>query len=120
MLWQTWKLLNEGRLEEIVDPELVDYPTNEVLRFAKVALFCTQAASHQRPDMKQVVKMLSSEVKINDKLLSEPGLYKTRSSSMRSSDGCSETSSSRRKNDKQSATPCMTYVQHPTTQMLPR
>lgn len=120
LLEWTWKLLNEGRLEEIVDPELVDYPTNEVLRFAKVALFCTQAASHQRPDMKQVVKMLSTEVKINDKLLSEPGLYKTRSSSMRSSDGCSETSSSRRKYDKQFATPCMTYIQHPTTQMLPR
>ncbi|XP_073044507.1 cold-responsive protein kinase 1 isoform X4 [Primulina eburnea] len=120
LLEWTWKLLNEDRLEEIVDPDLVDYPKNEVLRFAKVALFCTQAASHQRPDMKQVVRMLSTEVKINDKLLSEPGLYKTRSSSTRSNDGCTETSSSRRKNGKQSATPCMTYIQHPTTQMLPR
>ncbi|XP_073289261.1 cold-responsive protein kinase 1 isoform X3 [Primulina huaijiensis] len=120
LLEWTWKLLNEGRLEEIVDPDLVDYPKNEVLRFTKVALFCTQAASHQRPDMKQVVQMLSTEVKINDKLLSEPGLYKTRSSSTRSNDGCTETSSSRRKNGKQYATPCMTDIQHPTTQMLPR
>ncbi|XP_073156619.1 cold-responsive protein kinase 1-like [Henckelia pumila] len=121
LLEWTWKLLSEGRLEEIVDPELVDYPKNEVLRFAKVALFCTQAASHQRPDMKQVVKMLSTEVKINDKLLSEPGLYKTGASSMGSCDGCSETSSSRRKKGKQSATPrTTTYIQQPTTQMLPR
>ncbi|KZV31404.1 serine/threonine-protein kinase [Dorcoceras hygrometricum] len=118
MLWQTWKLLNEGRLEEIVDPELVDYPKDEVIRFAKVALFCTQAASHQRPDMKQVVKMLSTEVRINDKLLSEPGLYKTRSSSMRSSDVGSETSSSRTKKGGQPST--MSYIQHHTTHVLPR
>ncbi|XAR50848.1 Non-specific serine/threonine protein kinase [Bertholletia excelsa] len=72
----TWKLKAESRLLEIVDHELIDYPEDEVLRFIKVALFCTQATSHRRPEMKQVVKMLTEEVILNEKLLTEPGIYR--------------------------------------------
>ncbi|KAK9291093.1 hypothetical protein L1049_009280 [Liquidambar formosana] len=72
----TWKLKEEEMLLEIVDPELSQYPEDEVLRFIKVALFCTQAASHQRPTMKQVVEMLSTEVSLNEKVLTEPGVYR--------------------------------------------
>ncbi|XP_020108723.1 putative serine/threonine-protein kinase [Ananas comosus] len=57
----TWKLREEERLLEIVDPEIVGYPQEQVLRFIKVALLCTQAPSHQRPSMTQVVDMLSGE-----------------------------------------------------------
>lgn len=46
------------------------------MRFITVALFCTQAAANQRPTMKQVVEMLSREVHLNEKLLTEPGVYK--------------------------------------------
>lgn len=83
---QTWKLKEEGRLLEIVDPEMAEYPKDEVIRYIKVALFCTQAAAHQRPDMKQVVKMLSEDVSLNDQLLTEPGVYRPHSS-RRSSGG---------------------------------
>lgn len=61
---------------EIVDPELAEYPEAEVLRFIKVALFCTQAGANLRPSMKQVVEMLSKEVHLNEKALTEPGVYR--------------------------------------------
>ncbi|KAK5787457.1 hypothetical protein PVK06_042111 [Gossypium arboreum] len=76
VVYRTWKLKEEDRLLDIVDPELSQYPEEEVLRFVKVALFCTQAVANQRPTMKQVVEMLSKEVNLNEKLLSEPGVYK--------------------------------------------
>lgn len=77
---QVWKLREEGRLLDIVDPELTAYPEDEVIRFIKVALFCTQAASNQRPGMKQVVEMLSKEVILNEKLLTEPGVHRAHTS----------------------------------------
>ncbi|KAI8556949.1 hypothetical protein RHMOL_Rhmol05G0296800 [Rhododendron molle] len=75
MSQMAWKLREEGRLLDIVDPELTEYPEDEVIRFIKVALFCTQAACNQRPGMKQVVEMLSKEVTLNEKLLTEPGVH---------------------------------------------
>ncbi|XP_058109153.1 cold-responsive protein kinase 1-like isoform X3 [Magnolia sinica] len=53
LLEWTWKMREEERLLDILDPELEEYPEEEVLRFIKVALFCTQAAAQQRPSMKQ-------------------------------------------------------------------
>ncbi|KAL5721087.1 non-specific serine/threonine protein kinase [Ranunculus cassubicifolius] len=67
LLEWTWKLRLEDRLLQIVDPELGEFPESEVLRFIKVALFCTQAASHHRPSMKKVVAMLSNEVELDVK-----------------------------------------------------
>lgn len=66
---QTWKLIEEDRLLEIVDQEMAEYPEAEVIGYIK--LFCTQAATPQRLDMKQVVKMLSKDVSLNDQLLTE-------------------------------------------------
>ncbi|CAN0927960.1 Cold-responsive protein kinase 1 [Linum grandiflorum] len=82
-----WKLQTEERLLELVDPELADYPDDEVLRFTKVALFCTQLAASQRPTMLQVVEMLSRNVHLNDKALTEPGVYRTRSTTSHRSGG---------------------------------
>lgn len=73
---QAWHLKSQERLLELVDPELTEYPAPEMLRFIKVALFCTQAASNQRPSMKQVLDMLSKEVILNEKLLTEAGVYR--------------------------------------------
>lgn len=73
LLEWTWQLREENRLLEIVDPRLEEYPKEEVLRFIKVALLCTQAASNFRPSMSQVVAMLSKEININENLLSRPG-----------------------------------------------
>lgn len=124
MFWQTWKLREEGRLLDIVDPELGEYPEKEVMRFIKVALFCTQAASHQRPDMKQVVVMLSKEVNLNEKLLTEPGVYRSRTSKTLVGGSSAESSSSGNKG-KQLVNPSVTSIHseiydQSETQMLPR
>lgn len=72
---QVWELYEEGKLLDIVDPRLGDYPQEEVLRYMKVALFCTQAAANRRPAMSQVIDMLTKNIKLNEKLLTAPGFY---------------------------------------------
>ncbi|KAL6645835.1 hypothetical protein ACP70R_017443 [Stipagrostis hirtigluma subsp. patula] len=72
----TWKLREEGRLLEIVDPDLEEYSEEQVLRFIKVALLCTQATSQQRPSMKQVVHMLCNKTEIDLQNLVPPGVLK--------------------------------------------
>ncbi|XP_060202308.1 putative serine/threonine-protein kinase [Lycium barbarum] len=118
-----WKLREEGRLLDIVDPELTEYPEAELLRFIKVALFCTQAAPTQRPKMKQVIEMLSKEVNLNEKLLTEPGVYRPHSSK-RSSYGSLQKSSSVGKKGVQPVNPFATSTKFDSfqsvTQMLPR
>ncbi|KDP24465.1 hypothetical protein JCGZ_25029 [Jatropha curcas] len=97
----TWKLWKEKRLLALVDPELVAYPEEEVMRFIKVALFCTQAAAHQRPTMKQVVEMISKKVNLNEKALTEPGVHRTNTSQHSVGGGSSDdTSSSQKKKGK--------------------
>uniref|UniRef100_N1QW06 Putative LRR receptor-like serine/threonine-protein kinase n=1 Tax=Aegilops tauschii TaxID=37682 RepID=N1QW06_AEGTA len=72
----TWKLREEGRLLEIVDPDVEEYPEEQVLRFIKVALLCTQATAQQRPSMKQVVHMLANETEIDLQNAVPPGVLK--------------------------------------------
>ncbi|KAL5991484.1 hypothetical protein ACLOJK_012393 [Asimina triloba] len=76
LLEWTWKLQEGGRLLEIVDPELEAYPEDEVLRFIKVALFCTQAVAQQRPSMRQVIEMLSDKITLSEKMLTKPGILR--------------------------------------------
>lgn len=126
MLLQTWKLRMEERLLDIVDPELTEYPNDEVTRFIKIALFCTQAAAKHRPSMKQVLEMLSKDVVLNDKALTEPGLYRARSSqrsagSKDAASGSSEEISSQQNKGKKAVHPPPTIDSSPSiTQMLPR
>ncbi|WCJ28076.1 Protein kinase superfamily protein [Euphorbia peplus] len=114
-----WNLKNEDRLLDLADPELTKYPEDEVMRFIKVALFCTQAAAQQRPNMKQVVEMLSKNVHLNEKALTEPGVYRTRipGGGGSSSDN---TSSSLKKKGKQLALASELDSSQIVTQMLPR
>ncbi|XP_008809404.1 cold-responsive protein kinase 1-like isoform X2 [Phoenix dactylifera] len=74
LLEWAWQLYEEGNLIELVDPNLKEYLEEEVLRYIKVALFCTQAATKQRPTMPQVVEMLSKQVRLNEKELTPPRL----------------------------------------------
>lgn len=74
LLEWTWKLYEEGRLVKLVDPTLKDYPEEEVLKFIKVALFCTQGAANRRPTMTQVLEMLSKRIRLDEKELMRPGL----------------------------------------------
>lgn len=117
----TWKLREEGRLLDLVDPELTKYPEDEVTRFIKVALFCTQAAPHQRPTMKQVVEMLSKQVHLNEKALTKPDVYKGHKSKHFGGGSLGETSSSQKNKDKQSVEPSSHVISSSSmTQMLPR
>ncbi|XP_077238717.1 putative serine/threonine-protein kinase isoform X2 [Tasmannia lanceolata] len=92
LLEWTWKLRQEDKLLEIVDPELVEYPEEEVLRFIKVALFCAQEASQQRPSMTQVVEMLTHGINLDEEMLTQPGLIKTKNRNSIYSGSTSQTS----------------------------
>ncbi|KAI3466649.1 hypothetical protein Pfo_023312 [Paulownia fortunei] len=70
-----WELYEEGKLLDLVDPELEEFPKDEVLRYMKVALFCTQANAGRRPLMSQVIEMLSKNVRLNEKELTAPGFF---------------------------------------------
>ena len=92
-------------------------------RFIKVALFCTQAAAQRRPTMKQVLQMLSKEVHLNEKALTEPGIYRWHTSGKMGS-SLNETSSSQVFRSKKSEKPHVTSTNFSgtdiVTEMLPR
>ncbi|XP_010553095.1 PREDICTED: putative serine/threonine-protein kinase isoform X2 [Tarenaya hassleriana] len=74
-----WKLREEGRMGELIDEEMSNCPEEEVIRFIKVGLFCTQAAAQKRPNMNQVVEMLSrKDINLNESALTQPGVYRGR------------------------------------------
>ncbi|KAF9590585.1 hypothetical protein IFM89_035903, partial [Coptis chinensis] len=75
LLEWTWQLYKEKELVELVDPDLEEYPQDEVVRYIKVALFCTQAAANRRPSMTQVVVMLSRNIRLNEQELTAPGFF---------------------------------------------
>ncbi|RDX74769.1 Cold-responsive protein kinase 1, partial [Mucuna pruriens] len=75
LLEWAWQLYEEGKLLELVDPDMVEFPEEEVIRYMKIAFFCTQAAASRRPMMSQVVEMLSKNIKLNEKQLTAPGLF---------------------------------------------
>ena len=61
-LIQAWRLWNEGRGVEIVDPSFLEScPTGEVLRCIQVGLLCVQDRAGDRPSMLEVISMLGNE-----------------------------------------------------------
>ncbi|KAK8963394.1 putative leucine-rich repeat receptor-like serine/threonine-protein kinase [Platanthera guangdongensis] len=84
LLEWTWDLYEEGKLAELVDPSLGDYPLEDVLRYIKVALFCTQSSSGRRPSMPEVLRMLSKPITLNDKELTRPSIFQESTTSGKS------------------------------------
>ncbi|OIV96149.1 hypothetical protein TanjilG_13081 [Lupinus angustifolius] len=81
-----WQLYEEGKMLELVDPEMKEYPEKEVIKYIKVAFFCTQSVASRRPLMTQVVDMLSKEIQLNDKQIAAPGFFMdSRESSLKKS-----------------------------------
>ncbi|KAK7857486.1 cold-responsive protein kinase 1 [Quercus suber] len=72
---EAWELYQEKRLLELLDPELEGYPEEEIIRYMKVAFFCSQATASRRPLMSQVVEMLSRNIRLNEKELTAPGFF---------------------------------------------
>ncbi|XP_050289819.1 G-type lectin S-receptor-like serine/threonine-protein kinase CES101 [Quercus robur] len=58
-----WKLWNEGKVLELIDPVILDEscPPSEILRCIRVGLLCVQDHALDRPTMIDVVSMLSNE-----------------------------------------------------------
>lgn len=113
LLEWAWQLYEEGKLLELVDTELGEFSEQDVIRFIKVAFFCTQAAAIRRPLMSQVVEMLSRNIRINDNELTPPGFFSdsSRLSGKPSSDG---------KLNSQSSSHQMSSVPFAITELTPR
>jgi serine/threonine protein kinase len=58
---QAWKLFEEGRSLEIVDPSMPDWDTEQALLCIQLGLLCCQVVVPDRPDMHSVHLMLSSD-----------------------------------------------------------
>ncbi|CAL9779481.1 unnamed protein product [Musa acuminata subsp. burmannicoides] len=61
LLSYTWKLFEEGKALEIVDPSISTWDRDEAALCIQVALLCCQAVVSVRPEMHGVRLMLSSE-----------------------------------------------------------
>ncbi|XP_047309226.1 cold-responsive protein kinase 1-like [Impatiens glandulifera] len=76
LLELAWELYLEGKLLELVDPEMGQlFPKEQVIKYAKIALFCVQATATRRPMMSQVLEMLTRDIKINENQLTPPGFF---------------------------------------------
>uniref|UniRef100_A0A0D9UWC2 Protein kinase domain-containing protein n=1 Tax=Leersia perrieri TaxID=77586 RepID=A0A0D9UWC2_9ORYZ len=69
LLNYTWKLSEEGRQMEIVDPTLAEWDADEARLCVQLGLLCCQAVVSDRPDMYTVHLMLSTD----SFTLSKPG-----------------------------------------------
>ncbi|RXH85981.1 hypothetical protein DVH24_017034 [Malus domestica] len=62
LIGYAWKLWNEGKLLELMDPLLKGLCSpNEFLRYVHIGLLCVQEDAKDRPTMSSVVLMLKSE-----------------------------------------------------------
>ncbi|PKI43853.1 hypothetical protein CRG98_035687 [Punica granatum] len=61
LLGYAWKLYQEGRQLELVDPSLPKYNRDEAAMCIQLGLLCCQASYSERPDMNSVHLMLSSD-----------------------------------------------------------
>nr|GMC50778.1 cold-responsive protein kinase 1-like [Ipomoea batatas] len=74
LLERAWRLYQSGELVELVDASIESTDIYEACRYVKIAFLCTQAMTKSRPSMSTVVKMLTGEEKVDDSMISEPGL----------------------------------------------
>ncbi|CAD6342446.1 unnamed protein product [Miscanthus lutarioriparius] len=62
----TWRSYEQGNLEEIIDINIgEDLDVEEACRFLKVGLLCTQDMIRRRPNMSNIVKMLTGETAVS-------------------------------------------------------
>ncbi|XVF40531.1 hypothetical protein PTKIN_Ptkin01aG0120900 [Pterospermum kingtungense] len=111
LLEWAWQLYEEGQLIDLVDPELGEFPEEEVLRYMKVAFFCTQAAANRRPLMSQVIEMLARNIRVNEKVLTAPGFFQ---------DGVASSSKKSVQSSAESASYQMSSIPVSITQVTPR
>ncbi|CAL9147629.1 putative serine/threonine-protein kinase [Musa acuminata AAA Group] len=120
LLEWTWTLLEEERLTELVDAALKDYPEDQVIRYIKVALFCTQAAAGRRPSMSQVVEMLSRPVLINNQEITRPGYMEDSGKTSRGTRATNSTFSRSKDSTSGDTTTPFSLTHDTVTEMSPR
>ncbi|KAJ3674121.1 hypothetical protein LUZ60_006113 [Juncus effusus] len=65
--WAFEKVYTENKLEEILDPRIIEGSTDEtVVRMVKTAMWCLQDRAELRPSMGKVAKMLDGTVEITE------------------------------------------------------
>jgi hypothetical protein len=69
---QAWVLYQQGSLLDMVDARMEDFPEEEVLRYIRVGLACTQAAPSSRPTMSQVVALLLRPAALREEAMRPP------------------------------------------------
>ncbi|KAI5662422.1 hypothetical protein M9H77_21745 [Catharanthus roseus] len=75
LLERVWKHYERGELVQLVDHDLeADFDVDEACKYLKIGLLCTQDRPKNRPSMSLVVKMLTGEMDLDDRQISEPGL----------------------------------------------
>lgn len=72
---QAWEMYRANSLAVLVDPVLNgNFPAEEAVRFLKVGLLCVQEMPKKRPQMSEVLKMLTDETDTSNVEISQPGL----------------------------------------------
>ncbi|XP_042478339.1 cysteine-rich receptor-like protein kinase 10 isoform X2 [Macadamia integrifolia] len=61
LLAYVWRLWNEGKAADFIDPLLITYSRTEVLNCIKIGLLCVQRDAEDRPTMSDVIVMLESD-----------------------------------------------------------
>uniref|UniRef100_A0A0E0I890 Protein kinase domain-containing protein n=1 Tax=Oryza nivara TaxID=4536 RepID=A0A0E0I890_ORYNI len=75
LLERTWTCYEQGHLEEIIDADIEDdVDVEEACRFLKVGLLCTQDAMKLRPNMINIVQMLTGEKDVNTERITKPSV----------------------------------------------
>ncbi|KAI7747031.1 hypothetical protein M8C21_020291 [Ambrosia artemisiifolia] len=76
LLDRVWQLYREGELERLVDTSMEeDVDIDEACRYLKIGLLCTQSLVKSRPAMSSVMRMLNNDMDLNEKDLSNPGIF---------------------------------------------
>ncbi|CAO2200883.1 unnamed protein product [Urochloa humidicola] len=75
LLERTWTYYEQGKLEEIIDIDIGgDLDVEEACRFLKVGLLCTQDAMKLRPNMINIIHMLTREKGVSMDKVTKPAV----------------------------------------------
>ncbi|KAL6285094.1 hypothetical protein ACE6H2_009484 [Prunus campanulata] len=74
LLEKAWKLYENGKHVELVDPNLDpnEYKPEDVKKIIEIALMCTQPSAAQRPTMSEVIVLLKSTSSLENRALTRP------------------------------------------------
>ncbi|PQQ16691.1 cysteine-rich receptor-like protein kinase 2 [Prunus yedoensis var. nudiflora] len=74
LLEKAWKLYENGKHVELVDPNLDpnEYKPEDVKKIIEIALMCTQPSAAQRPTMSEIIVLLKSTSSLENRALTRP------------------------------------------------